>query len=258
VGHYEVVTQHDLEDQSAFNRRFQWGPTSAALLSAGITIIVDVLRFTSAVEAATSRGATVFPYRWTDEGAQDFAMSVDAVLANGSEPADLSLSPISLLALGPQDCVVLPSPNGATCALLADQAGSTVLASCLRNAEAVGQALAHHEGTITVVACGERWPDATLRPALEDLLGAGAVLSKLGGRPSPDARSAIAAWLDAQQHVDETISACSSGVELRRRGASNDVAYCSQVDVSRVVPVLVNGAFRSADPEELLRITNNK
>lgn len=255
---YEVVTPNDLESQSAFNRRFEWGPTSAALLSAGITIIVDVLRFTSAVEAATSRGAVVFPYRWSDNGAQDYARSLDAQLANGSQPDGPSLSPISLLVLEPEDRVVLPSPNGATCALLAAQAGSTVLASCLRNAEAVGHALVGHDGPITVVACGERWPDATLRPALEDLLGAGAVLSKLGGRPSGDALSAIAAWLDAEHRVDETIRSCSSGVELERKGASRDVAYCSQVNVSGVVPVLVSGAFRSASPEELLRCRINK
>jgi 2-phosphosulfolactate phosphatase len=255
---YEVVMQNDLESQSGFNRRFEWGPTGAASINEGTTIIVDVLRFTSAVEAAASRGAVVFPYRWQSDGAQDYANSVDATLANGSQPDGLSLSPLSLLTLGPEDRVVLPSPNGATCALLAAQSGSTVLASCLRNAEAVGRALVAHEGPITVVACGERWPDATLRPALEDLLGAGAVLSTLGGRPSPEARSAIAAWFDAQYCVDETIRSCSSGEELQRKGSSPDVAYCSHVNVSAIVPVLVNGAFRSAGPEELLRLNRNK
>jgi 2-phosphosulfolactate phosphatase len=230
----------------------------AALMSEGITIIVDVLRFTSAVEAATSRGAVVFPYRWADDGAQDYAESVDAALANSSQRDGPSLSPRSLLTLEPEDRVVLPSPNGATCALLAARAGSTVIASCLRNADAVGRELEDYEGLITVVACGERWPDGTLRPALEDLLGAGAVLSKLGGQPSLDARSAIAAWSDAQHRVAAAIISCSSGEELQRKGATDDVIYCSQVNVSRVVPVLINGAFRSASPGELLRNAINK
>jgi 2-phosphosulfolactate phosphatase len=184
------VTDRDREDQSAFNRHFAWGPTAAALTSEGTAIIVDVLRFSSAVEAATSRGAVVFPYRWADEGAQDFANSISAALANGSNSRGLSLSPLSLLALEHQDRVVLPSLNGATCALLAARAGSTVIAGCLRNADAVGRAFVDYDGPITVIACGEHRPDATLRPALEDLLGAGAVLTKLGGRPSPDARVA--------------------------------------------------------------------
>lgn len=258
MGHYEVVTDRDLESQSAFNRRFEWGPTSATLASKGITIIVDVLRFTSAVEAATSRGAVVFPYRWAEDGAQEHANSNDATLVNGSHAGGPSLSPLSLLALESQDRVVLPSPNGAACALLAAHAGSTVIASCLRNAEAVGRALGDQDGPITVIACGERWPDGTLRPALEDLLGAGAVLSKLGGRPSPDARSAIAAWRDAKHRVHETLQSCWSGLELQRKGASDDIIYCSQVNVSGVVPVLFNGAFRSASPEELLRVTINQ
>jgi 2-phosphosulfolactate phosphatase len=249
------VTKHKLEGQSEFNRRFEWGPTGAASIDAGITVIVDVLRFTSAVEAAASRNALVFPYQWNDEGAQNYADSLDAQLANGPYGEGLSLSPLSLLALEPHDRVVLASPNGATCALLAARAGSTVIASCLRNANAVGRALAEYDGPITVVACGERFRDASLRPALEDLLGAGAVLSHLVGRPSNDARSAMASWRDAQHRVTETIRSCASGLELQRRGAANDVAYCSESNISDVVPVLIDSAFRSATSQELFRLT---
>jgi 2-phosphosulfolactate phosphatase len=252
------VTDRDREDQSAFNRHFAWGPTAAALTSEGTAIIVDVLRFSSAVEAATSRGAVVFPYRWADEGAQDFANSISAALANGSNSRGLSLSPLSLLALEHQDRVVLPSLNGATCALLAARAGSTVIAGCLRNADAVGRAFVDYDGPITVIACGEHRPDATLRPALEDLLGAGAVLTKLGGRPSPDARAAIATWRDTKHRVDETMKTCSSGVELQHKGASGDIVYCSQVNVSDIVPVLSDGAFRCASPKQLLRGASNQ
>jgi 2-phosphosulfolactate phosphatase len=80
----------------------------------------------------------------------------------------------------------------------------------------------------------------------------------LGGRPSPDARSAIAAWRDAKHRVHETLQSCWSGLELQRKGASDDIIYCSQVNVSGVVPVLFNGAFHSASPEELLRVTINQ
>ena len=52
--------------------RFQWGPVAAAALSDGVCVVVDVLRFTTAVEAAVSRGAVVYPYRWRDATAAAF------------------------------------------------------------------------------------------------------------------------------------------------------------------------------------------
>jgi 2-phosphosulfolactate phosphatase len=97
-----------------------------------------------------------------------------------------------------------------------------------------------------VIACGERWPDGSLRPSLEDLLGAGAILIHLGGRPSPEARAAIAAFRDAQDEIPEIVRQCASGLELAVKGREADVGYAAQLDVSTVVPVLTGGAFSAA------------
>lgn len=238
--------------QSVFNRRFEWGPFGATALIAPTVVVVDVLRFTTAVEAGTSRGASIYPYRWLDDCVHEFARSIGAIVADDSDPRDLSLSPTSLLRLRPDEMVVLPSPNGSSCAVLAAQTGATVVAACLQIASAIGRALRDRNETITVIACGERWPDGSLRPCLEDLLGAGAVLSHLGGTPSPEARSAIAAWRDAERNVAERLATCSSGQELISRGLIDDVAYASAVDASAVMPILRDGAFR-ADDNELRR-----
>ncbi|UVI30473.1 2-phosphosulfolactate phosphatase [Paenibacillus spongiae] len=40
-----------------------------------------------------------------------------------------------------------------------------------------------------------------------------------------------------------SISFCGSGRELIERGYGHDVRYCSQIDVSSVVPVLWNNHF---------------
>ena len=105
-------------------------------VSADVVVVVDVLRFTTAVDAAVSRGIAVHPYRWRDDGAARLAASVGAVLADGS-PGAPSLSPGSLLDLPMGSAVVLPSPNGSTCAALAAERGATVVAACLRNSAAV-------------------------------------------------------------------------------------------------------------------------
>lgn len=229
--------------QGTYGVRFQWGPVVAPALSGGACVVVDVLRFTTAVEAAVSRGVAVYPYRWRDGTAAAFAASVRAVLADGRDPSGPSLAPGSLAALAPGTSVVLPSPNGSTCAVLAAEAGAQVVAGCLRNAAAVAAWAGQADGPVTVIACGERWPDGSLRPSLEDLLGAGAILAAMAGDPSPEARAAIAAFRDAAPRLPAVLSQCGSGLELIEKGRQADVLHAAQLNVSLTVPVLTNGAF---------------
>jgi 2-phosphosulfolactate phosphatase len=148
-------------------------------------------------------------------------------------------------ALAPGTSVVLPSPNGSTCAVLAAEAGAQVVAGCLRNAAAAGAWADRAPGPVTVIACGEKWPDGSLRPSLEDLLGAGAILANVTGDPSPEARAAIAAFRDAERDLPEILRHCASGRELSDKGWEADIRYAAQLDVSTTIPVLVDGAFTS-------------
>ncbi|HEY5103568.1 MAG TPA: 2-phosphosulfolactate phosphatase [Acidimicrobiales bacterium] len=234
--------------QGDYFRRFEWGPSGSDLMAStsSIVVVVDVLRFSTAVEAVVSRGGIVYPYRWKDESARFFADSLGAQLSDSPDAAGASLSPTALLNEATLDAVVLPSPNGSNCSVLAAENGAVVVAACLRNAPAVAEYVAATSLPVTVLACGERWPDGTLRPSLEDLLGAGAVLSNLGGDLSPEAASAVAAWRDAKDSIADAILSCVSGRELIERGCRDDVVYASDYGVSDVVPVLVEGAFRRA------------
>ncbi|KPI11270.1 2-phosphosulfolactate phosphatase [Actinobacteria bacterium OV450] len=97
-----------------------------------------------------------------------------------------------------------------------------------------------------VVAAGERWPDASLRPALEDLLGAGAIIADLESRGvgplSPEAAAARACFTQTAD-VAAAVAACSSGIELIRSGFADDVAIATALGASAIVPVLSGGAF---------------
>lgn len=231
--------------QDGYEVRFEWGPVGAATLaSAGSTVVVvDVLRFTTAVEAALSVGVDIYPYRWRDESARRFAISVGAILADGADPDGPSLSPIRLRRMEPGATVVLPSPNGSTCAALAAEAGARVVAASLRNATATAAYLGG-TGTVSVIACGERWADDSLRPCIEDLVGAGAVITHLDGTRSPEAEAAAAAWESASQKgIGPVLTASGSGVELIDKGHRADVDYAAEVDVSEVVAVLRDGRF---------------
>jgi 2-phosphosulfolactate phosphatase len=87
-----------------------------------------------------------------------------------------------------------------------------------------------------------------LRPAVEDLLGAGAVLAALAQhgtyRESPEAAGARAAYEGARS-VPDAVRRCASGVELTDAGFGEDVEVAVEVDASSVVPVLTGGAFQS-------------
>ena len=98
-----------------------------------------------------------------------------------------------------------------------------------------------------MVAAGERWPDGSLRPAVEDLWGAGAVLGALErDAMSPEARVAASAYAEVRSDLASELRDCASGRELVEAGFGRDVEIAADVDVSSVVPVLHEDAFRPA------------
>ncbi|MFE3989217.1 2-phosphosulfolactate phosphatase [Nocardia tengchongensis] len=249
----------DLFGQGDFDVRLDWGPVGARAAQADVSVVVDVLSFSTAVTVAVERGMRVFPFRWKGEEAETFAADNQAVLAvgrlestkSGSVPAP-SLSPASLLTCAPIPRLVLPSPNGSTIADALRATGSTVAIGCLRNASAVAEWLVpalEARRSVAVVAAGERWSeDDSLRPALEDHLGSGAILSKLvalgyGDRLSPEAWSAVDLFDAGVEQLSARLHNCVGGRELTSKGFSADVDVASDIDASSVVPVLVDGAF---------------
>jgi 2-phosphosulfolactate phosphatase len=250
------------DEQSSYALRFGWGPVAAEVLARGahLVVIVDVLRFSTAVTVAVERGAIVYPYAWSVPGAEGFAAGHSAVLAGSLGPEGPSLSPVAMARVQRWDRIVLPSPNGAACALAAARSGApaggepvadgmSIVAGSLRNVRAVAGLGLDAGKTIAVIAAGELWGDGSLRPCAEDLLGAGAILDALIGGPagiaaaSPDARLAAAAYRAGSGDLSGLIRESASGRELVARGLDGDVAMATELDATAVVPSLVEGAF---------------
>ncbi len=239
-------------DQSAFDVRCEWGEAAIDVLGPlDVLIVVDVLSFTTSVEVAVSRGATIFPYEWRDDTAAEYAAARGAELAATSRSAKdgYSLAPSSLARAHRGLRLVLPSPNGSHLAFRARDRGFKVAAGCLRNARAVARWAATAGRQVGVCCAGERWPDGSLRPALEDLLGAGAIIENLAGSASPEARAARAAFSDSGGALHERLASCSSGRELIARGFAEDVSIAAELDVSDCVPILVEEEFVDAPAE---------
>ena len=178
----------------------EWGRAGLDALASSceVLIIVDVLSFSTAVEIATSRRARVVPVGWAEGDPGRWSADGDTIVAGARESEGPSLSPASLLAIDPETRLVLTSPNGAELSTRAP--GKWVLTGCLRNARAVARAAARLGARIGVVPAGERWPDGSLRPAFEDWVGGGAILSHLEAERSPEENDlpALAARVSAK------------------------------------------------------------
>lgn len=242
-------------DQHGYRIGFDWGPVGAEVVAGNLVAVVDVLSFTTAVTVAADLGIDVYPYRWRDETAVAYAKQYDAHLAVGRSeagPGKVSLSPITIRQVTGVTRLVLPSPNGSTIAQQLSDSGATVIAVSLRNrlaaAQWVNQRLAE-DPTLKVVAiaAGERWRDGSLRPAVEDLWGAGGFLSALqSGGLSPEARTAVAAYDAVADELPSLLHDCAGGRELTQYGYPEDVRIAAEVDESHSVPVLRDGKLTTS------------
>lgn len=204
-------------DQSRYQVRLDWGVAGYDRLApADVTVVVDVLRFSSTV--------------------------IDRVAAGESVALDADAHAVSL--------------NGAAVAAHAAASGTVVMLGALRNAAAVADAILAEQRrrgartSIALIAAGElagRAAGAPLRFAVEDLLGAGAVVDALGAlgldHTSPEAAAAGEAFRGLRGAVRHLLTASGSGQELIDRGRRDEVVAAATTDAATCVPVLRGGRF---------------
>ncbi|MER7796539.1 2-phosphosulfolactate phosphatase [Microbacterium sp. NPDC096154] len=202
-------------DQSTYQVRLDWGLDGVARLApADVYVVVDVIRFSSTVAATVSDGG-------------DVALS------------DAAASSI----------------NGAAVAEAASRLphAPVVLVGALRNASAVARAVKAEQErraartSVAIIAAGERTPDGGLRFAVEDHLGAGAVidaLTPLGiDHSSPEAVAAAESFAALRRAVKHLLTSSGSGRELEGDPRHPQVLAAAKVDDLDVVPVLRDGVF---------------
>jgi 2-phosphosulfolactate phosphatase len=139
-------------------------------------------------------------------------------------------------------------------AALADHPAA-IVAGSLRNAAAVARWALDRQGdkgdrfTVAVVAAGEVRDDASTRFALEDLLGAGAIIDALASVGidycSPESAAVNAAFTGLRNATGALISASASGRELTAEGRESEVKLAIAIDSDTAVPVLREFSFRA-------------
>jgi 2-phosphosulfolactate phosphatase len=246
--------------QQRWRCRLEWGHRGAAAVAArgDVLVVVDTLTFSTAVATALHYGVIVYPCLPQDK--ERLAQQV------GAEPAvrrqdvphkgRFSLSPATFVSSDPDTKVVLDSPNGAVSCVIAQPALCVVVGSFV-NAQAVARfvsaRLVEGNRAVTVLACGERWftpvEGEDLRFAVEDWLGAGAILSHLDLDKSPEAQACQAAFRGVQDRLEDVLLSCGSGIELCEKGYKADVLHAARMDLYGTVPLLAQRRFvNAADP----------
>ena len=235
--------------------RIDWGRRGARRAAArgDIMVIVDVLSFSSMVATALHNNISIYPCTMKDDTVE-LARRIGGEAAVGRKDVPqkgrFSLSPLTYSPGAAGSKVIVASPNGATCCRFADQASYLFCGGLLNArsvAEEISRILTDSDLAVTIIACGERekepGEDGPIRFAVEDYLGAGAILSEIEFEKSPDAMVCEAAFLNSRDNLSEIIRTCPSGVELRDCGFGEDVSYCANLNIFDIVPVLENGFF---------------
>jgi 2-phosphosulfolactate phosphatase len=247
------------ENEHAPLLQLDWGIDGVrfALKNHDIVVIVDTLRFSTAVATAVANGFTIYPVSDKTDG-KALAKSLGAEMSGRPGEAKYTISPLSYKGALPNDNhrVVLYSPNGATCAALAGT-DDTVYIGCFLNAQAVSDlvyksAIKEQRG-ITMVAAGEQraidtgerivYDREAAYPvfAIEDYLACGAIISHTRLRKSAEALLCEMTFAAARDRIEDLLLDSFSGRYLVENGLKDDVAHAVQHDLYDSVPVLDQG-----------------
>ena len=159
---YPIVSKHHV----------CWGQDGVTYYGAFFSaiVIVDVFSFCTTVDIALSKECSIIPTSLKDEE-QLLALAENqgAILAKKRNEFGITLSPSSMRNLNPKQTILLPSPNGSTLMDVASHFEKPVFAGCFRNANVLSEFLNLKKFfPVLFVAAGERFPNAMLRPSLED------------------------------------------------------------------------------------------
>lgn len=250
-------------DQAPYEVRVEWGRRGAreAAERGDIVIIVDVLSFSSTVISALENKVHIYPYPPHLNG-KEYAEKIGAEYilgrAEAAKQGTPTLSPVSFHEEHTNKKYMLSSLNGAFCTWVASKVPALIVGSFI-NASSVAsiakQLSKKTQANITIVPCGEQWTEVrenedTLRQSVEDYLGAGAIISYLDKKMSPEAAVCRAAFENSRSKLKEIIWECGSGRELRGKGFEADVSHCSQLNIFQTVPILKEDHFVPADVSE--------
>jgi 2-phosphosulfolactate phosphatase len=218
----------------------------------GIVVVADIFRATSAIVTALNHGAaSMVPVSSVLDAKR---LKKAGMLAGGErdgmivEGFDFGNSPFSYMddSFKGKD-IALTTTNGTRAINLANEISEAVLIGSFLNLSAVSNWILENRKDVVILCAG--WKN---RFNMEDSLYAGALTDLLlgSGQFESDCDSANAARLvyrTARRDLLRFLSTCSHRKRLAHLDLEKDVAYCLQVDVCDVVPILNEGRIVKAN-----------
>ncbi len=215
------------------------------------SVVIDVLRFSSAVVAALEAGAArIIPVedietatRLADSGKRKTKLLAGERKGLPIEGFDLFNSPAEFTraAVGGRT-IIMTTSNGSRGVLLASKAARTIICA-INNIGAVAETV-RNDDVVSILCCGSEG-----RIAAEDLYCGGLLLRALGDLVEFEmlndaGRLALMLSRDGNTAAGELLAGSDRGRALREAGYGEDVLRCAMSDISGVVPVLRQGAIR--------------
>ncbi len=214
-------------------------------------VVIDVLRFSSAVVAALEAGAAkIIPVedietatRLADSGKRRTKLLAGERKGLPIEGFDLFNSPDEFTRerVGGKT-IVMTTSNGSRGVLLTSKSARTIVCA-INNVGAVAERI-RNDGVVSILCCGSEG-----RIAMEDLYCGGLLLRAVGdlgdiGALNDAGRLAMMLSRDGDSAAGELLAGSDRGRALEAAGYGNDVLRCAKADTSNVVPVLRQGAIR--------------
>jgi 2-phosphosulfolactate phosphatase len=132
-----------------------------------------------------------------------------------------------------RDATVFMCTSNGTRALLAARRASGVYAGALVNASAVARRLREDDRDVVQLCAGTNG-----EPAMEDVLGAGAVLDASGATPSNDvARMALTLFHASRDRLVELLRDAEGGRNVLSAGLPQDIDFAARLDALDVVGI---------------------
>jgi 2-phosphosulfolactate phosphatase len=212
-------------------------------------VVFDVLRATSTVTTAMAAGAKRIHFFADVEDARAAQRQFPDALLCGERGClkvpgfDLGNSPLEFTRGVVAGRRILMSTTNGTRAIHAARRALRLFAGSLLNAHATAAALSAHPEDIILLCAGTNG-----RPALEDLIGAGAVIHRLRQMLGGDALHvpdlALAgdyAFCGAAANLESALLEARGAQNLVAAGLAADIRHCSQLNALPTA-VLINGA----------------
>jgi 2-phosphosulfolactate phosphatase len=223
-------------------------------------LVIDVLRATSTMLTALAHGCkAVFPVETVMQAKQ---LHQPGYVLGGERACkkipgfDYGNSPFEYMDDGVAGKYLIMTTTNGTRAIQKSLRASTIIAASLLNGKACAKEAAALNKDIVILCSGTQ--DIF---SLEDGICAGMLVEELIGFLKPEEEeieindfglSMLYAYRQVQSNMTQALLNCANGKRLSKLGFTDDIIYCSRMNLIQLVPVIHNGKLIATPVDQFI------